>query len=291
MNMTEVAQFVVTGVISGSFFALVATAMQVIYGSSRILNFAEGELVVLGMFAMWVMGAGLGWNPLLALALVVPIGLLAGALFYVVVVRPLDGRPILQTALATLAGGVVLRGVYALVFGSQVKVVPEAIRGAPIVVSGVFLNRQGLLILAGSLLSLGLLALLFRFTWIGLAMRATAESREGAEVTGVDPRWISLVAFALAGAVSALAGGLMAPILGARFDFGLDFVLVAFVAATLGGLTSTVGAAVGGFALGLSIALIAAAVGSEFQSLWILVILVPLLFLRPHGVLGRMVRE
>ena len=289
--MHEIPQYIVTGLVTGSFYALVATSMQVVYGSSRILNFAQGEFVVFGMFAMWLLAASQGINPWLALAAVVVIGFLGGCVFFFVVVRPLDERPMLQTALATLAGGVILRGAFALIFGSDVHVVQDFIGGGPLHIGTVVVGKQSILVFCGSLVSLLVLFVIFRYTWIGLAMRATAESREGAEVTGANPRVISLIAFGVSGAISALAGGLMAPILGAEFDFGLNFVLIAFIAATLGGLTSTVGAAVGGLVLGMSIAVIAAAVGSEYQSVWLLLVVVPLLYFRPHGALGRLVSE
>jgi branched-chain amino acid transport system permease protein len=289
--MGQVPQYLLTGVVTGAFYALVATAMQVVYGSTRILNFAQGEFVVLGMFTIWQLRSGWGLNPWLSLAVVTVVGFAAGSVFYLVCVRPFDGRPVLQIILATLAAGIALRAYFAIQFGSQAKVVQPFVERPPMRIGPLLVSAQDVLMIAGALFTLAVLFGIFRYTWIGLAMRATAENREGAELTGANPRLVSLLAFAIGSAISALAGGLIAPLIGVSFDAGLSIVLTAFVAATLGGLSSTVGAVVGGFVLGLTVAIIAATLGSDFQSVWLLLLVIALLYLRPHGVLGRRVAE
>jgi branched-chain amino acid transport system permease protein len=204
---------------------------------------------------------------------------------------PFDRRPVLQIILATLAAGISLRAYFAIQFGSEAKVVQPFVDRPPMRIGTLLVSAQDILMIAGALITLAVLFLIFRYTWIGLAMRATAENREGAELTGANPRLVSLLAFAIGSAISALAGGLIAPLIGVSFDAGLSIVLTAFVAATLGGLSSTVGAVVGGFVLGLTVAIIAAAVGSDYQTVWLLLVVIGFLYLRPHGVLGRRVAE
>jgi len=289
--MGIVAQVIVTGVVTGSFYALVAAAMQLVYDSARILNFGQGGLVVSGMFAMWWLNTSRGVDPWLSLLLLIPIGAALGALFYLVVVRPLEDRHHIQVAIATLAGGSIFVGLYAKLFGSSVKVVDPFLSGGSIHVGSVTITPQSIVVVIGSTLIVLALAAFFRFTWTGLAMRANAENREGVRVVGASPSRINLATFVVSGTVSALAGGLIVPILGARFDFGNNLVLVAFVSAVLGGLTSTMGSAFGGLAVGLSSAAIAAIFGSDFQYFWLLAVVLPLILFRPNGVFGRHVQE
>ena len=283
--------YLLTGVVTGAFSAMTAAGMQVVYGSSRILNFAQGEFVVLGMFIMWELRTVHGVNPWLALLIVVLIGLLAGVIFYFICIRPFDGRPSLQIALVTLAAGIAIQAYFALQFGADPKVVQPFISSQPFTIGSMHVSPQDLLVIGGALLSLAVLFVIFRFTWMGLAMRATAENREGAEVAGISPRMVSLVSFAIGCAISAFAGALIAPTLGVSFDAGTNITLTAFVAATIGGLSSTVGAVAGGFVLGLSSAIIASIWGADYQDVWLLLAVVVLLYFRPHGVLGRKVAE
>lgn len=280
----------VVGVSVGAFYALISAAFQLVYGSSRVLNFAQGEFVVLGMFGMWMLNVGTGLSPWIALAALVPIGFMFGVAFCYVVAMPLFGRHFFQLALGTLSAAFIIRGVLSYVAGGNIRIIPPFLSGSPFALGSVFVTRQQTIILGAAFMALASLYLFFRYTWVGLAMRATAENQEGVEVVGVQPRRVMLLAFGLSGAVSSLAGAVMSPILGARFDLGLDIMLVAFVAAVLGGLSSTAAATAGGFAFGLSIAAIAATIGSQWQTVWVLAVLLPLLYLRPEGLLGRFVR-
>ena len=278
---------IATGIVTGSFYALVSVALQITYGSSRVLNFAQGELVVAGMFFLYFIREVTGVHNPLSLLMVIPLGAALGVIFGLVAARPLLGRHFFQLALGTLSAGLALRGLYAMIFGTNILVVPPLISAKPVLIAGAFVSPQGMLMVLGAVLTLGGLYLFFRFSWAGLAMRATAENQEGAEVTGVEPRRILFWGFGLSGAVSALAGALMAPVLGIRFDFGLNFMLFAFVAAVLGGLSSPLAAGVGGFILGMSVSVIAGTVGARLQAVWLLLVLLPILYFRPHGVFGR----
>ncbi len=288
MNWAELLpQVVLTGVVVGCFYALVATALQVAFGATRILNFAQGEFAVAGMFALWSLSVGLHLNLWLSLVLVVVIGFIVGVAFEFVAVRPLGGGSEVTAAIATFAGGIALRGIYSLPYGSESRGVPPFLAAGPFTLGSVVVSSQSLVVVVGAVLALVLVYAFQRWTWTGRAMVATAENRNGAAVIGIDPRTMSSLAFGLNGSISALAGALMVPVFGARYDFGLNFALVAFIAGVLGGLTSSVGAATGGLILGIIVSLIAAVFGSGFNATWLLVLLALVLYVRPHGLFGR----
>lgn len=289
--LNEVPQVLVTGAVVGCFYAIVAMALQVVYGGTRILNFAQGDFVVVGMFAMWFLNVDAHLNVWLSLILVIPIGYVVGTIFDLVVIWPVSGRPMMESGLATLAGSILLQGIFLILFGQEYNLVPQFLDMHLLTVGEVQLTFQNIAVVVGSVMAVVALYVFMRSLRIGMAMRATAESREGACVIGIRPRTISSVTFGLSGAISAWAGALIVPVIGAQFDLGLNFVVYAFVAAVLGGLSSGAGAAAGGFVVGLTTSVIAFVFGSEFSFCWLLVIMVVLLYFRPHGVFGRLVWE
>jgi branched-chain amino acid transport system permease protein len=289
--ITLVVQVIVVGVVVGCFYSLIATGLQITYAATRVLNFAQGDFAVAGMLGMWSLSVGLHWNLWLCLPVLIGAGVALGMVFELIVVRPvIDASPLLA-AIATFAGGIILRSIYLLQYGALAWAVPPFISGSALNVGSIFVSRQSLIVIAGAVIAFVAISLLLQSTWIGRAMRATAENREGVAVSGVNPRVISSLAFGINGGLSVLAGALMAPIFGARFDFGLNFAVTAFVAGALGGLSNTAGAAVGGLILGLAVSLIAAAFGSEFNYTWLLIIMAAVLYLRPNGLLGRLIKE
>jgi branched-chain amino acid transport system permease protein len=281
----------VTGICLGCFYALVATALQVGYASTRIPNFAQGEFAVGGMFMLWSLWQAFHVNLLVSLVLVLLGGFVLGVVFEWVAVRTMFNSPPMIAAMAGFAAGIILRGVYNLIYGPVGNGMPPFLDVEPVRLGSVVIGSQYLLVVVGAVIAFAAVYSFQRYTWIGRAMIATAENREGAAVVGINPRAISVLAFGINGVLSAAAGALMAPILGARYDFGLQFGLYAFIAGTLGGLTSIVGSAIGGLLVGITASLIAAMFGSEYQSVWLLLLFAALLYFRPNGLFGRFIRH
>jgi branched-subunit amino acid ABC-type transport system permease component len=276
--MTLAVIAVVSGITTGCFYALVGLGLQITYSTNRMLNFAQGDIVVGGMFLLWTFNQRLHLPVVLSLLLLLPAGFIGGALYDLAVFRPLVRRPMLVAAQGPIAAGFALRGLYAFAFGANsLSITP--IFNKTFRVGGSAISAQQLLVVVGLVVCVAALFAFMRLTWTGRAMRATAQNREGASVVGISNLRMSTIAVGISGAVSAFAGGLVAPILGISFDEGLQLTLIAFVAAVLGGLESPIGIGIGAIFVGLVIA-IAAAVGVSTYTSTVLfaVLLVAMLF-------------
>lgn len=270
--MTLALIVVVSGITTGCFYALVGLGLQITYSTNRMLNFAQGDIVVGGMFVMYALTEGLHIPEVVALFLLLPIGFAGGALFDLAVFRPLGRREMLVAAQGPIAAGFALRGLYAFAFGSNSLSLPPLINRT-LRLGGSAIPAQEVLVVAGLLACVGALFAFMRLSWTGRAMRATAQNREGASVVGISNARMSTIAVGISGAVSAFAGGLIAPILGVTFDEGLQLTLVAFVAAVLGGLDSTIGIGLGALVVGFVVALTAAVGLSAYTSTGLFVVL------------------
>jgi branched-chain amino acid transport system permease protein len=275
---------IVVGLVTGCFYAFIALALQIVLRTTRVLNFAQGDLVVGGMFLMWVFTDRLHLNPWVSLILLVPAGFLAGVLFELIVIRPLVGRWLLGTALAPLAAGIVLRGIYELVFGSGTLVVNPLVNARPLIIDGTPVTVQQMLVVAGLILCLVLMHLFLQHTKQGKAMRAVAENPVGAAVVGIDANAMALIALGLTGIVSAVAGGLMVPILSVNFEDGVSLILVSFVALVVGGVGSSVGAVAGGIFVGMVSAIAPAVNLGSWTNTTLLCVLLVALWFRPAGI-------
>jgi len=280
-------QLLATGLVVGSFYGLVAIAMQIVHGSTRILNFAQGDFVTAGALVMVTL-VSIPWlNVWTALPILVIIAFVFGVVFDTCVIRPTRSQPPIISSLATVAGGAILRGLLLLVYGRSTYSVKPFLGEYRVNIGSAFITSQDLLMLVGAAAILLSLVVFFQFTWLGKGMRATAQNPEGALVVGVNPQVVRMIAFGASASVSAVAGALIAPIIGARFDLGFGLVLPAFTAAVLGGLGSAAGAVAGGLSLGVVGAYLDGILGSEVRAIWLLGALLVLLYLRPYGLLGK----
>jgi branched-chain amino acid transport system permease protein len=276
------------GLATGAVYALVAYGYGLIFATSRIVNFAQGHLVMLGsIIGVSLLGAGLPYP------VMVPVTILCVALVGVIVERavtlPLRAVQSPYTwIVATLAVAVVIENVAALpqVYGTQAKTFPPAISGSKHF--GNFVAGYHELLVIGVAVGMMILIELFLSRTItGKAIRATADNPVGARLSGVPvPRLVTL-SFALAGAIAGLAGILTGPILLAAVPIGLLLGLKGFIAAVIGGLGSFRGALVGGLILGFSETLVAQRVSNGAASALLLGMLMTTLILRPQGIFGR----
>src|ERR1700722_15968343 len=280
--MNLILPVIVSGIGTGCFYAFVALGLQMTYSTNRMLNFAQGDIVVGGMFLMSTLNVVLHIPAAIALILLLPMGFIIGSLFELIVFRPLAGRPILVSGLGPVGAGIALRGLYQFIYGSSALSVPPSVNGL-IAFAGVSISVQQLLVIIGLIACVGLLYVFMRFTWTGRSMRAVAENVEGAAAIGVNQSRAKLIAVGMSGSVSALAGGLMAPLLGVTFDGGLNLTLIAFVAAVVGGLDSAIGITVGGLFIGLVTATVAAVGLSAYTATSLFVVLLLAMLRRPSG--------
>jgi branched-chain amino acid transport system permease protein len=276
------------GLTLGMVYAAFALALVLIWRSTRIVNFAQAPMAMVTTFiALQIIEAGHSYWLGFAAALLA--GLVLGAVVERVLIRPVEGKAEINAVILTLGLFIVLHALASVVFGNRYRSFPAAfgIRGIEVGDMTIALTGFDIFTIAAVLAVMGLLVLLFRFTDLGLRMRAAAYNQEVARLLGVRVGRMLTLGWALAALVGSLAGLLIAG--GSLVHPGyMDSVVVyGFVAAVLGGLDSPGGAVVGGLLLGLSLSLVSGYVGSQLVALAALAILMVVLLLRPQGLFSQ----
>lgn len=283
--MEELLQFVIAGLKNGSIYALVALGFTIVYAATGAINFAQGEFFMLGgMIGVFLTTAGLPLA-LAVLAAVVITGVL-GAVFELLAVRPIASGDPLRIIMVTIGGSMVLRQMALHLFGPDELALVPFTTGPSVRLFGAAIERQTLWIWAITALTVVVLALLYRRTTFGKAMRATSIDRDAARLVGIDARAMVTASFALAAALGALGGLVVAPLTQTAFDVGAGVGVKGFSAAILGGLGNPVAAVGGGLVLGLLEIMAAGYLGSLYKDAVALVVLLGVLFWRPQGLLG-----
>jgi branched-chain amino acid transport system permease protein len=272
------------GLVQGAVFAAFALALVLIWRSTRIVNFAQGAMAAATSFVALALIHG-GHSYWLALVVALACGFVFGALVERVLVRRVEGGPELNAVIVTLGLFVAIEAVIAIIAGNQVQAFPApfSLRGFSVGGTTIAFAPNDLYTVIGVVIIMALLIALFRFTRVGLAMRASAFGQEVARLLGVRVGRMLTLGWALAAVVGSLAGLLIAGggIVSPSFMDGL--IVYGFVAAVLGGLDSPVGAVVGGLLVGLLLAYVSQYVDKNLVDISALVVLVVVLLVRPGG--------
>jgi branched-chain amino acid transport system permease protein len=288
--MTELLQFLIAGLKNGAIYALVGLGFTIVYASTGAINFAQGQFFMLGgMLGVAFVGVGLPL-PLAAVAAVLATALI-GSLLELVAVRPIgDGDP-LRIIMVTIGGSVLLSQVALHVFGPDPRTLATFTGGPSVKVLGAAIERQTIWIWCLTALAVAGLALLYRRTMFGRAMRATSLRRDAARLVGINARAMVTASFALAAALGAVAGLAVAPLTQTSFQTGVGVGVKGFAAAILGGLGDPTAAVVGGLVLGVLESLTAGYLDPTYKDGVALIILLVVLFVRPQGLFGGSGRE
>jgi branched-chain amino acid transport system permease protein len=280
-------QYVMNGLAAGSLYALVALGIVLLYRSSRVLNFAHGELATLGVFLAFS-GLSRGWPYPLALAAgLAGAAVVSGALYWILI-RPVRHGTALGVLITTLGCALFLSGLVVWVWGTDTKVFPFPLSETRVFrLGGVVVSELTAGSLAVALALVAGLSLVVQRTMLGLAMRAVAQNPTAAQLLGVPTGRVLAATWAVAGALGAAAGMLLAPAVLLDPFMMLDPFLKGFAAAVLGGLESLPGAVVGGVVLGVAESLFAGYVSIKYKATLSFVVIVGVLLVRPEGVLGR----
>lgn len=281
--MEKLGYLLLAGITNGSVYGLVGLSLSIIYGSSRVINFAQGDFVMLGAMSavMFVVTAALPW-PLAMVATIVTTSIVALALDYLVY-RPLARRkaPPLTIMMGTLGAAIVIYGAALLVWGPDQQFVPAIFSLDPLSVD----SQQLAIIGAFALFLLATWFVLYR-TRLGLSIRATGVNPRVALLMGIRSERIIQFSFLFSALISSVSGVLVGPLLGGQIGMGLLLTVKGFMAAILGGLGSPFAAAAGGVAIGMLEALMAGYGTSLYAEPAIFLIILLLLFVRPYGLLG-----
>jgi len=284
--MAELLQFVFSGLTVGAIYALVALGFTLIYKSSDIINFAQGEFVMLG--GMVTVFAALAGMPLPVAAAVSVIATTAtGLALHRFAVAPARGATPVALIMITIGASIFLRGVAQIVFDKRFHSLPSLFGNDPIKVGGAAILPQSLVVLACAAIIVVVLWLFIERTMLGKAVIATAANRLAARLIGVDTRRIVDFSFAVSAAIGAVAGILITPIALTSYDAGTLLALKGFAAAMLGGIGSAPGAVVGGLIIGMIEALSAGYVSSNYKDAVAFLIILAVLIFIPQGLFGR----
>jgi len=285
-----IAQSLLSGITVGAIYALVALGFAIIYNASHVINFAQGEFVMIGGMAtaaFFDAGLPLPFAVFLSIAVAACIGLALAKL----AVEPARDASVITLIIITIGASILLRGLATLVWDKKIHRVPGFSGEAPIALGSATLLPQVLWVLGVSAVAVALLTWFFHRTLTGKAIVAVSHNRLAARLMGISVRRVLAVSFALSAALGALAGVLIAPISFTSWDVGVMLGLKGFAAAILGGLGSASGAVAGGLALGLIESLGAGYLSSAYKDVFAFLIIIATLVFLPHGLLGRRVVE
>jgi branched-chain amino acid transport system permease protein len=283
--VSTLLQFLIAGLKNGSIYALVALGFTIVFAATGAINFAQGEFYMLGGM-LGVYFARLGLPLPLAVAAASAATAAIGAAFELLAVRPISGGDPLRIIMVTIGGAVVLRQLALHIFGPEERALAPFTQGDSIKVLGAAIERQTLWIWALTAVVVVTLAWLYRRTTFGHAMRATSIRRDAARLVGINAGTMVTASFALAAALGALGGLVVAPLTQTAFSVGAGIGVKGFAAAILGGLGRPGGAIGGGLILGLLESLTAGYLNATYKDAVAVVILLVVLFVRPQGLFG-----
>ena len=284
MSTTLALQLAIAGVSVGSIYALVALAIVIPFKASGILNFGQGEIVTLGAYLALVLTQLALPYPSVVVA-VLAIGAAGGMLIERVLIRPIARAPEFTLVIATFAIGLLIKGALSIRFGDSPNSIDGPFGTDPVVAGGLRFNPTSLWIFACTALVTVAIIVFFRTTRLGRAMRAVSVNIDAARLMGIRVETVYRWSWAISTAIGALAGLLVAPLIGINPEVG-QLVLRGLLAAVIGGFTSIPGAFVGGIAVGLIETYSGVLIGSAFKNLVPFVLLMALLVFRPHGLFG-----
>jgi len=279
-------QFLLAGLTIGAIYALVALGFSIIYNASHVINFAQGEFVMIGGMAT-VSFVGLGWPLPLAIAVAALAAALVGLALEKFAVEPARGASVVSLIIITIGASILMRGLASIVWDKNIHAVPAFSGEAPIHLGAATLVPQSLWVMGVTLVIVLLLTWFFGRTLLGKALLATSHNRLAAQLAGINVRHVLLASFGLSAALGAVAGILVSPITFTSWDVGVMLGLKGFAAAILGGLGSGPGAVLGGLALGVIEAMGAGYVSSAYKDVIAFVVILAVLFFAPSGLLGR----
>jgi branched-chain amino acid transport system permease protein len=290
--VTDLLQLLVAGVSTGCVYALVALGFVLIYKATETVNFAQGDLMMLGAFFALTASVMLGWPYWATIVFAVAVMAVVGMLVERVVLRPVLGHPAFTVVMITIGVGYVLRGVVTMVpgWGTETYQIPTPFVEDVWPVGGVVLPVQQLMVIAMTAALCGVLYLFFRFARLGVAMQATSQNQLAAYYMGIPVRRVNMMIWGLSAGVAAFAGILLAPVTFVHSNMGF-IGLKAFPAAVVGGFGSVPGSVVGGLIIGVVEALAGYYLPEGFKDVAAYVVVLAVLMIRPSGIFGETMRK
>lgn len=284
-DTAQFIQFLLSGLTVGSIYALTAIGFTIIYNCTQVVNFAQGEFVMLGAMVTAVLVAAHFSLPAACLIAILVSGAV-GCLVAASLIRPLRTGSTLTLIIITVGASILLKGVAMVLWGKDPLPLPAFSGDRTIQIAGAAMQVQSLWVFGLTGVLVVLLWLFYRYTLLGRAMRACASCKAGAKLVGININRMTILSFMLGGAVGAVGGAVVAPISMSQYDMGTMLGLKGFCAAILGGLGNFTGGIAAGLLLGILEAMGAGFISSGYKDAIAFVILLVILFARPQGVFG-----
>lgn len=282
-------QYILNGLPIGAIYALVALSYSFIYAASGVLNWSQGDMVMLGAYVGFTVHQLLNLGFTLALFTAMVVVAIAGIIVQRLILVPLRKRnaPPINVIIATLGASIIIRNIALMIWGPDAQLFPSPVSTRPISAGIVRITPQDLLIIGIGILIMIVFQYLLKYTKEGKASRAVAQDRYAAVLMGINTERSDGVAFATSAAIGAAAGILIAPIFFVTFNMGAGIGLKGFVAAVIGGLGSVPGAIAGGFFVGIIESVAGGQISSGYRDAITFTILILVLWLRPSGLFLR----
>jgi len=284
--MSEFFGFFLSGITVGFIYALVGVGFTVIYNSTGIINFAQGEFVMIGgMSSVFLIKLGLPAEVAFFLAIVIT-SLIGIALYKLIDLSKNSSE--VSLIILTLGFAIVLRGLASVVFDKELHTLPPLLGDGTVTIFGATITYQALIIIAIAIFIVIGLFLFFKKTKTGLAMVAVSNNKDAAKLMGINIKNILMLNFVISSVIASIGGILLTPITSTNYEVGIMLGLKGFCAAIIGGLGNPFGAVAGGLLLGILEAFVAGYISSEYKDAVAFVVLLGILFFAPGGLFGNL---
>lgn len=280
-------QIIVGGIVMGCIYALTALGLVLIYRTTEVVNFAHGEMAMFSTFISYIFLTRYELPYYLSFFLALLFAAMIGFVIYQTLMRRMHRAPHLNQIVLTLGLFMVFNGVAGLLWGYQPSAYPEAIPSVtPIQISGVYVTKNEIFILGITLVLMTLFFLLFKYTKVGIAMRAASQDVTVSQTMGINVTQIFTVVWVVGAVLGAVAGMLTAPMAFLSPNMMFHILILSFAAAVLGGFISLVGAVLGGLIIGVFENLVAYFISPEMKIFFVFLLIVAVLYIRPQGIMG-----
>jgi len=251
MSADQFVQYLMSGLTQGSIYALIGLGFTIIYAVTRIINFAQGEFVMLGGMLSYVLAVKEGLSMPLAIIIAVLAAAAVGAVMYLLAIRTARRASVISLIIITIGAAIFIRGIAGNRFGVNTVSPPDFTGSGSISFLGAYIEPQALWIIGITFVVTTLLYLFLSHTMVGKALRACAINPGAASLVGINTKAMSLIAFAIAAAIGGIGGVVIAPLAMASYNMGVMLGLKGFVAASIGGFMSPITTVIGGVVLGV----------------------------------------
>lgn len=280
-------QTLISGLLLGGVYALISVGLNLIFGVVRLINFAHGELVMIGMYLTFWLWRGMGIDPYLSLLIVVPVMFVIGVIFQRGIIQPIQKTSANMKIFVTVGVSILLQNVALFFWGGQHRSVSTAYSTSTLSIGTIQVSSSRLIAFIGALVLVVALFWIMERSMIGNALRAIAEDKDTARLIGIPVNRFYLVATGMSAVLAGAAGALMTPFTSVYPTFGMQMTLIAFIVVVVGGMGSMMGSLVGGILLGAVETLAGSYIAPSLQQVVLFALFIIVILVRPQGIFGK----